>query len=373
VTARARAVGAHVALYVDTLAPPNGMSQADVDSLEAVLDTRLYAIDTTNFGGVTDIDNNGVVITLMTGVVNSLVTNADCQSTGFVEGFFDPDDLNALSPSSNHGEIYYSIVPDPSGTLSCAHTVSQVKADMPPTFMHEFEHMINFAQHVLMRGGNQEDTWLDEGLAKLAEELGGESYLPADRATFTNYVIGDLYDAYQYLLSPADHFLVTNTDTVLPDVGAGWLFVRYLVDQFGSGIAQKLVQTTHTGSDNIAIQTGQPFATSVARWGLANWVSDLPGFTAATRLRYTSWSFRSVYQSFHTQDPQDFPLAFPLTPVAGLGGQIATSGILRAGSAAYVSARQGPKGAAFALRLRSSATQPLPSRIAGRFTVIRIR
>src|SRR2546425_883139 len=38
VGARARAVGAHVAIYVDTLAPANGLDSADIDTLRQVFD-----------------------------------------------------------------------------------------------------------------------------------------------------------------------------------------------------------------------------------------------------------------------------------------------------------------------------------------------
>src|SRR5437016_7630402 len=93
VTARAQSVGAHVAIYVDTAAPANGLTATDIDTLQQVFDTHVYVVDTTAFGSVSDIDSNGVVITLMTPVVNSLVTNAECQAGGFVAGFADPADL----------------------------------------------------------------------------------------------------------------------------------------------------------------------------------------------------------------------------------------------------------------------------------------
>jgi len=51
---------------------------------------------------------------------------------------------------------------------------------------------------------------------------------------------------------------------------------------------------TLLGSVNVATQTGQSFVTSVTRWALANWVSDLPGFHRAPELAYTSWRFRTA-------------------------------------------------------------------------------
>ncbi|HEV2750038.1 MAG TPA: hypothetical protein VGV12_05875 [Gemmatimonadales bacterium] len=377
VGARALAVGAHVAIYVDTLAPPNGLDSADIDTLKQVFDARLYPLATDTFGAASDLDSNGVVIALMTPVVNSLVTAAQCGSGGYIAGFFFPPDLIPGVPAfqTNGGEIFYSIVADPSGTVSCAHTSADVKRILPSTFVHEFQHMINFAQHVLFRPGlSTEDGWLDEGLAKYAEELAARSYLPGDPTTFHAYLDdGDLDDASLYLTRTDTAFLLIPFDNgTLADVGASWLFVRYLMDQSPGGLAGKLVQTTLFGETNVATQTGQNFSTLVARWALANWVSDLPGFTPPPELTYTSWSFRAEFDSLHTKFPTHFPPNYPLAPVAVGGAQVHVTGKLNAGSGIYVRALQGPAALPFTLSL----TGPNPTQftsVVPRLTIIRIR
>ena len=372
VTARVRSVGAHVAIYVDTLAPATGLDSAQIAALTQTFDTHVYVVDTVAFGGVSDIDSNGVVITLMTPVVNSLVTTAECLSGGYVAGFFFPPDLDPLTATQyNDGEIFYTIVADPNGTLSCAHTVADVESTLPGTFLHELQHVISFNQHVLIRGGSIEDIWLDEALSSFAEELGGRSYLP-DSATFSQFVVPDLYNASLYLAGPENFFLLQTGDTVLAEFGAGWLYMRYLVDQFGSSLTTKLEATTLTGTDNVAAQTGLPFATTVSRWALALWVSGLPGFTPPPELTYNSWSFRPIYASLHQQDPVDFPSAFPLAPSADSGTGISLAGYLRGGSGTYVRALQGPGAAGFTL-LFSGGTGLPSSAVAPRLSVIRIR
>lgn len=376
VVAKARVVGLHIAVYVDTLAPPAGLDSTQLDSLKQVFDTRLYAIDTTAFGGVSDIDNNSVVIVLMTGVVNSLVTRTQCEKNGFVAGFFDGADLDPVSRAAfNSGEIFYSIVADPDSTLSCPHTAAQLLNLTPVTFVHEFQHMISFVQHVLVRSGAPEEGWLDEGLSKYAEELAGRSYLPGNQQQFSNYLIGDLYDAYQYLNAPSSSALLIPQDTgTLAEIGASWLFTRYIVDQFGDSLPHKLHTTTLVGSANVAAQTGQPFTTSVTRWALANWVSDLPGFTAPSELQYTSWHFRTVtYPSLNSQDAADFPLPYPLVPVQAVGGQVNVGGTLTSGSGAYVRVFQPPSGAAFSLHFTRDGATALPAGLVPRLDIIRIR
>ncbi len=376
VTARTATVGMHVAIYVDTLAPKRGLNSFDLDTLKQVFDSRLYPLDTATFGGVSDIDTNSVVIVLMTGVVNKLVSRTTCLSQGFIAGFFFSPDLDVTAPSSisNHGEIFYSIVADSSGTLSCPHSRAEVKAVLPGTFTHEFQHMINYVQHVLVRPGQAEEGWLDEGLSKYAEELAGRSYLPGDTATFSQYAIGDVVDAYRYLSATGSSPLLIEFDQgTLAEVGASWLFVRYLVDQYGSSLPGKLDQTPLNGAANVVAQTGHAFDTTLTRWALANWVSDLPGFTAPPELQYTSWHFRSTYASLNAQDPVDFPLPYPLVPARSAGSAVSLSGTLRSGSGVYLRALQGPSDPAFTLLFRRSFTTLFPVAVGAQLDVIRIR
>jgi hypothetical protein len=374
VVGKALSVGTHVALYVDTLAPTGGLGSSDIDSLQQAFDTRVYPLDTLAFGRESDADSNGVVIVLLTNQVNKLVTSAQCTATGYVTGFFDASDLDPFTAAQhNGGEVFYGFVPDPAGTLSCAHDAAEVAGVLPATFAHEFEHMINFVQHVRVRGAMPEDDWLDEGLAKYAEELTADSYLPGDSTTWINDVaFGNLYGAYQYLAAPGDHSLLTTSDQDLADVGAGWLYVRYLVDRFGSGITRALVQTATTGTANVTQATGTSFATTAERWALANWVSDLSGFAAPGELRYASWSFRFMFGELHLLDPTDFPSAFPLVPAVVKAGALDLSGYLKAGSGAYLRIVQGPGAGADTLHVNAGAS-PLPATLVPQFAVIRIR
>jgi hypothetical protein len=373
VGAVARAVGLHIGIYIDTLAPSPGLSAADLDSLKTVFDTRLYPLDTVTFGHVSDIDSNTVVIVLMTNQVNKLTPKSQC-SSGYIAGFFFPGDIDpAFSATYNHGEVFYSIVADSTGTLSCAHKPSDVRYVTPVTFTHEFQHMINFVEHVLVRGASvTEEGWLDEGLSKYAEEIAGRSF--GDNAHFSQYAIGAVYDGYHYLLATGGSPLLIPADTgTLAEVGASWLFTRYIVDQFGDSLPGKLVQTTLAGASNVAAQTGQPFALTVGRWALANWVSDLPGFSAPSALQYKSWHFRTTFPSLHSQDPADFPLAYPLVPTLSAGNAVNISGMLRTGSGEYVRAVQQAGGAAFTLHFSANGTTAVSPSVVPRLTIVRIR
>ena len=385
ITATAQAVGSRLAIYVDNAAPAGGLNTQDLDTLITLFDTRLYAIDTTAFGRESDIDANTVVIFLMTPVVNRLVASSQCATSGFVAGFFfgaDIDPIYANDNRFNHGEVFYSLVADPAGKLSCTHSATEVKRIVPITFIHEFQHMISFNEHVLVRSGAPEVLWLNEGFSHFAEELGGRSFLPGDQTSFSRFVSGNLFNAYQYLDSTGKHFLLpTEGIGSLAERGSAWLFVRYLADQFAadtttasvSAFTKSMVRTTLTGAANVAAATGDPFDQTVSRWALANWVSDLPGFTAPAELRYTSWAFRTTYASLNSQRPDIFPKAFPLSPTGSSGDSTDVSGTLLAGSGKYHRAFQAPSAPGYMLLFSTSGGGPLPETVAPRLSIIRIR
>src|SRR6266567_1856544 len=355
VTATVRALKSNVAIYVDNTAPAGGLDSTQLDSLAATFETRLYPADTAAFGRESDIDTNSVVMILMTPTVNKLVTSAACTSSGFVAGFFFGADLDPAfrnDSRSNKGEVFYTIVADPSGTLSCSHSTTSVEHLLPVTLVHEFQHMISFNQHVLVRGGDAEVLWLNEGFSHYAEEVGGRTYA-SGTPEFSRFLIGDLYNGYQYLDSTEKHFLLpTSGIGSLAERGAAWMFVRFLVDQYAAG-------TTSTDV--------------VTRWSLALWVSDLPGFAAPAAVKYSSWSFRSTYASLNTQDPGNFPKVFPLRPRASAGRAVNLSGTLRAGSGVYARALQAPSAPGYTLLFGTSAGGPLDPALVPRLNVIRIR
>ena len=169
----------------------------------------------------------------MTGKVNSLVPKG-CPA-GFIAGYFYGGDLIQGFSGGNYAEIFYSLVPDPSGALSCTHSASGVKHTVPGTFIHEFQHMISWGHHVLNGNGAPEDLWLNEGLSHYAEEMGARIFTPGDSTTFCYFMFGDLYNSYLYLSSPQSYFLVDTAGIGgLANRGAYWLFVRFVVDQFSS-------------------------------------------------------------------------------------------------------------------------------------------
>jgi hypothetical protein len=332
--ARLAFIGANVLVYVDTLAPANGFTSTQLQTFGAYFDQTLYPIDTTAFGVPSDVDQNGRVIMLMTPAVNALVSATDCENQGYVAGFFDDEDLGGGlgDPNSNQGEIFYSIVPDPAGASSCAHSVDDVGFAVPSTFLHELQHLISFSQHVVIHHSNPEYGWLDEGLSIVAEELGSLYYEKKCPGTACRtdptqlfpdssqgFVEDFLYDSYQYALLPdtASVTLHSDDDDGFSWRGGDWLLVRWLGDQMGTGIFKKLDQNTLTGVANIESASGQSFPNLFANFALALYTDSLPGLsrtTAPVADRFASRNVRQLWNRLYVTSggATDIPLASPL-------------------------------------------------------------
>jgi hypothetical protein len=375
VTATARYVGQRVAIYLDDDVPAGGLTDADITDLGVTFDTRLYPEASRAFGSESDIDANGVVIVLMTDAVNELTPSNQCGES-FISGFFFGLDLLPNRENSNGGEIFYSFVADPDGTVSCAHSVNRVRLVTPGTFIHELQHMISWNQRVTLRG-SFEEVWIEEGLSHFAEELAGRTYLAeGDTATFSTFAINNLVFAYRYFVSSTSFFLLAPDSVAVTSEyrGASWNFVRWLADQFGSDVTRRLIETGLTGGTNVEAATGVPFSRLLAEWGLTMWVDDLPGFAPPPRLRFTSWDFRTTYGALHEQSPSLIDRPYPIEPPMETDGRtLVRTGTLRAGSPDYVLLDLPAGAPAFELAFTDASLLPLPAALVPRLTVLRIR
>lgn len=385
VTAVARAVGTKSAIYMDKTVPTGDpLQQSDFDDLARTFDAYHYPIDQTAFGTESDLDNNGVVIILLTDAVNALTPTCD---NGRILGYFWGGDMLNVT-GSNHAEVFYAMVPEPDhGSCKDATRLNTMKR-LKPTLIHEFQHMISFNQHALVRGGQSEVTWLNEALSHFAEELGG-TLIPNPECTVwgfvscrSQYTSGDLFNAYDYLGDTEAEFLVYpgSSNGTLEERGASWLFVRWLADQFGtdpngSNVTRALVNTQQQGAANVASVTGQPFETLVAEWMLAVYLDDLPGFTpVSSRLRYASWGFRTVFANNCCAPDKPFALAFPFTPVNASPMPFNRSGTLRGGSGKHFSlVLAAGTGAVNVLVARNSQGTALDPALTARLSIARIR
>jgi hypothetical protein len=338
VTATLEYVGVHSLLYVDDAAPAQGLTESDIQRLGDLYDHILYESDVDFFGEPSDLDNNDQVIILLSPTVNGLTPEG---SEGIVVGFFfgldlfDPSTPNCSDCQfSNDGELFYGLVPDPDGDFSDPRSRTFVNQVLPGVMIHETEHMINFNFKVFVnRLSVLEELWLSEGLAHMAEELGGdEADAAGDITAADNLYATNFGRAFQFLEDPsASSLTVVDGNGTLGERGAAWLFLRWLADQYGDFVFRDIVAAVENGVDNIETQTGEDFFRLFADWAVAMWADDLDIAGLADRYQVPKWQLRSILHA--DGQPDEYVLQPEQTTFSALrGGTIAR---FLAGSSPY--------------------------------------
>lgn len=235
VTANVVKVGTKGAIVIDA-ADAASLTAADATELLKRFDEHIAPRDHQFFGeplvGGKDRDGNGVVTFFMTKRVGRLQPN--------LVGYFFPDDMRPTADvaTSNAADLLYLEPPGPTVSLDA----------LAGTIAHEYQHLINFTAKVLVNGSDQEEVWLDEGLATFAEDI-------------TGYGV-DAFANIGKFLTVVGSTSLTGTDSN-ETRGMAHLFVRYIYEQKGSatleaagagsggGIAavKRMVQTPKTGMD----------------------------------------------------------------------------------------------------------------------------
>ncbi|MDX2193252.1 MAG: hypothetical protein NW201_07850 [Gemmatimonadales bacterium] len=379
VTADLAYTGTNVSVYLERGLPPADVNANDLAVLGPDLDGALFTLDTSLVAAPTDVDGDGRVAVLVSRAVNAL-SGACRGGAGLVQGYVFGGDL-LPSAGAGRAEVVYLAAPDPSNA-ACRFARQATLDALPRTFVHELQHLLNFGERVVRRGGTAEATWLNEAMSHLAEELAGRR-LSAGRpdadAILARFALPNLQQAYDYLGDPAAHWLVVpGTSTGRPEErGAGWLFLRWLVDRQGGdaqapALLRALVRLPTTGAASVAATAATPFPVLVGTWHLANVAAmdrtPVPGAT----IGYTSWTFRTLWADLRRQDPGRFPLAFPLrVDSVGTAGAIVPAQ-LRDGSARLVRVTLTAP-AELAIAAGDATGQPLPAGTALRLAVLRVR
>jgi hypothetical protein len=389
---RVAAVTQRAIVIADTLNPANGFTDAEYRNFGVAFDTLAYPVDVANFGEPSDIDGNGKVLIFFTSAVNALTPRG---ASYYVGGFFYSRDLfPSDKPSSqggcagsNDAEMFYMLVPDPAGTVNGNRRSKTFVSNMTvSTLGHEFQHLINSSRRLYVNDADDfEDTWLDEGLAHVAEELvfyraaglaprGG---LTGDairsstqvRSAFNEHATGNLGRLQSFLEAPESNSPFADNDE-LETRGATWSFLRYSADRLNgrdSDLWQRLVNAKTSGRANLQAALGLAASGGAT---LDDWERDWAVATYADRqasgldARYTqpSWNFRDVFAAIGNGG------AYPLVTRTLADGR-AQHLTLGAGSAGYLRFAVAA-GKEASLRLRDAAS-PLPASV--RLAVVRTR
>jgi len=307
ISATLRYTGTHTLIYVDDTTPAASLPQPNVNILGDRFDQTDYGVDVAAFGQPSDEDENGKVIILLSPVVNAMTTWND---GSYIGGFFNAIDLDIwynIAGTSNHGEFFYAIVPDPTGQFSpVVHPINDTIASLQSIFAHEFQHMINTGQRYILQGdlnSPDEELWLNEGLSHLAENLCG--YDDQNTARVKRYLHSQVHAGTSLVQGPA----------TLAERGAAYLFCRYLADRWpGDAFTRSLIGGPAAGPTNVAQATGEGFNQLFKDWAAAIYLDDrdLDGDNQPDDLgpayRFTSHNLRT---DFPYPDGEAEPLSVP--------------------------------------------------------------
>jgi hypothetical protein len=253
-----------------------GFDNCDLRDIAAIVDTNIYTNLAAIFGVPSDVNGDGRVTVLITPVLNNLpLTSADPEKwksivASYAEPAIDLTDYDPITnPGSDEQEIIYVFAPDPYGFYNPFYRTSvQQYTSMALTgqIAQMLEHLISYNYHVVTGGSPPEETWIDAGLGALAADLTG----------FGAVFYPEVWD---YMDAPYLHPLTILADSseVVPTEakGAQYLFFRWLVDVYGSGVLSTLTQTTEVGVANVeaavsaAAGTQVTMADLVLQWQMA--------------------------------------------------------------------------------------------------------
>jgi hypothetical protein len=346
---RVVAVGTHAVILSDTLNPAGGFTAADFARYAARFDTLVFPIDSASFGPPTDIDGNGHIGLIFTRAVNELTPR---NASTYVVGFTFSRDLFPVTPTSraegcptsNQGEYFYLLAPDPTGVINGnVRTTGLVDSNTTATIAHEFQHLINASRRIYVNDADGlEDTWLDEGLAHVAEELlfyreaglGPRSNLdtPAIRASerartaFNLAMLGNADRYWSYLLAPSTSSPYAGDDS-LSTRGATWSLLRYLADRSSGGdnFFFRLVNSAATGFANLSSVYGPDLPGAVRDWSVSHALDDLA--VTAPELQQPSWNWHSIYTTLDGR--------YPLRVQAMTDGATSSGSVVAGGSAFF--------------------------------------
>jgi hypothetical protein len=258
VRARLWAAGDHCAIYVDSDCVRTSSLDALVREARDTFDRDVFPTALRTLGRHRDVDGDGRFAILLTPWLGRL-SEGTVSLGGFVRG---SDFYNEVDPPlGNRCDMMY------------------LNAELQPgphvrtLIAHEYTHAVTLSEHVFSRYlpdrlGQEEESWLDESIAHLAENLHNYSWSNLDYR-----ISAFLSDPERYRLVVDDYY-AAGIWRGHGNRGSTYLFLRWCVDQYGEQILRNLVQTNLCGVESVEVAAGRPFEELYRDWSMALFLSN---------------------------------------------------------------------------------------------------
>jgi hypothetical protein len=272
-----KGVGRRIQVYVALEDIPDVGGDTIKDVITS-FDDRIYPVAAQQFGTANDVDGDGRFTVLISSWLGHLGGGRYT-----VDGFVRVADLDSAfrSPFGNHCDMMYL-----SSSL-------RPGAHLRTIMAHEYMHAVVYSRksHAVRLCKNlpiEEEGWLDEAMAHLAEDLHG----------FSTSNIDYRIDAF---LNQPEHYQLVVDDYYAADLfrshgnrGSTYLFLRWCADCYGPSLLPKLAASSLRGIANLEASVGATFPDLFRRWSVALYCNGLTATGAAAASPGRPEDFASV-------------------------------------------------------------------------------
>jgi hypothetical protein len=294
-------VGRKVQVYVAS-EDVGKVARGTLEDLITTFDDRIYPRACHLHGAARDVDGDGRFTILLSSWLDHLGGGRHA-----VDGFVKVADLDAtvLAPFGNRCDMMYLNASLPPGAF------------LRTVLAHEYMHAVVYTHKTLDQAngdepGPEEEGWLDEALAHLAEDLHGFSPSNID------YRVSAFLSRPEHYQLVVDDYFAANLFRSHGNRGSTYLFLRWCVDRYGPELISALLRSPRRGVANVEATTGSTFAALFRRWSLALFLSGLDpadppsdatgdGFRSANlRASWSDWQMAGPrYRQMVPGDPVD--------------------------------------------------------------------
>ena len=331
VTAELRAKTSTSMWWIDVDNPVGGFSTTQLEELGAVFDDFIYATEVAEYGPVTDLDGNGRIVIVMTKQINNDNTEGP-QTIGFVNPCdFITRGVDGIH-TSNEGEYFYALAPDPDSVLGQLADPDAYLRFLPLVIAHEFTHIFQFGRRIVSTTATDlMAIFISEGQATISEEIVGHSILAngarqnldvrvafdLDSLQAFPWYLNPWVDMAYYFGWPADReatrvegapqectWIASDSNHPCGGrplwYGVTWSLLRWISDQYGDVLGGEaafqtaIIDGDRAGFENLADILGSEVDLEdlLAQWSATLYMDDRPG--AVAPLTLSSWNLRSV-------------------------------------------------------------------------------
>jgi hypothetical protein len=253
-----KGVGHRVQVYVasEDLAR---VGRGTLEDAITIFDDRIEPLARSFCGAARDVDGDGRFTILFSSWLDRLGGGRHA-----VDGFVRVADLDATvtAPFGNRCDMMY------------LNAGLQAGPYLRTVLAHEYMHAVVYSRKALDQAdrdgpGPEEEGWLDEAIAHLAEDLHGFSPSNID------------YRVSAFLSCPERYRLVVD-DYFAADLfrshgnrGSTYLFLRWCVDRYGRALVPALLRSPRRGIGSVESATGSTFAALYRRWSVALFLAGM--------------------------------------------------------------------------------------------------